>query len=52
MRRKDKCADCGRHFEYEEMEGDNIVPCSSGVNTVSENPQMFCRRDNALKSDR
>ena len=49
---KDVCPVCGQHFEYEEMEGDHIVPWSKGGKTVPENLQMLCRRDNALKSDR
>ncbi len=46
------CPVCGHHFEYDEMEGDHIVPWSKGGKTVPENLQMLCRRDNALKSDR
>ena len=46
------CPVCGQHFEYEEMEGDHIVPWSKGGKTVPENLQMLCRRDNALKSDK
>ena len=46
------CPVCGGHFEYEEMEGDHIVPWSKGGKTIPENLQMLCRRDNALKSDR
>ena len=49
---KGVCPICGGHFEYEEMEGDHIVPWSKGGRTVPENLQMLCRRDNALKSDR
>ena len=49
---KGVCPVCGGHFEYEEMEGDHIVPWSKGGKTVPENLQMLCRRDNALKSDR
>ena len=51
-RQKGVCPACGQHFEYDEMEGDHIVPWSKGGKTVSENLQMLCRRDNALKSDR
>ena len=51
-RQKGICPVCGQHFEYEEMEGDHIVPWSRGGKTVPENLQMLCRRDNALKSDR
>jgi len=46
------CPVCHGHFEYEEMEGDHIVPWSKGGKTVPENLQMLCRRDNALKSNR
>lgn len=38
--------------EFEEMEGDHIVPWSKGGKTVPENLQMLCRRCNAVKSDR
>ena len=51
-RQKGVCPVCGQHFEYDEMEGDHIVPWSKGGKTVPENLQMLCRRDNALKSDR
>ena len=50
-RQKGICPMCGQHFEFEEMEGDHIVPWSRGGKTVPENLQMHCRRDNALKSD-
>lgn len=46
------CPDCGGHFEYEEMQGDHIVPWSKGGKTVPENLQMLCRRCNNLKRDR
>ena len=49
---KGVCPVCGGHFEYEEMEGDHIVPWSKGGKTVPENLQMLCRRDNALKRDK
>ena len=51
-RQKGICPICGKHFEFGEMEGDHIVPWSKGGNTVPENLQMLCRRDNALKSDK
>ena len=51
-RQKGICPKCGLHYEFEEMEGDHIVPWSRGEKTVPENLQMLCRRDNALKSDR
>ena len=46
------CPVCKKHFEYEEMEGDHIVPWSKGGKTDPGNLQMLCRRDNALKSDK
>ena len=46
------CPKCHGRFEYEEMEGDHIVPWSKGGKTVPENLQMLCRRCNGLKSDR
>ena len=46
------CPRCKGHFEYEEMEGDHIVPWSKGGKTVPENLQMLCRRCNGLKSDK
>ena len=51
-RQKGVCPACGQHFEYEEMEGDHVVPWSKGGKTVLENLQMLCRRDNALKGDK
>ena len=49
---KGVCPRCGQRFEYEEMEGDHIVPWSKGGKTVPENLQMLCKRCNALKGDR
>ena len=46
------CPLCKQHFEYEEMDGDHIVPWSRGGKTVPENLQMLCCRCNNLKSDR
>lgn len=40
------CPQCGEHFEFEEMDGDHIVPWSRGGKTVAENCQMLCIRDN------
>jgi len=45
------CPICGNHFEYEEMEGDHIVPWSKGGKTVDENCQMLCKRCNIDKRD-
>lgn len=46
------CAKCGKHFEYEEMEGDHITPWSQGGKTELSNLQMLCRDCNRRKSDR
>ena len=51
-RQKGVCPVCKGRFEFEEMEGDHIVPWSKGGKTVPENLQMLCRRCNAVKSDR
>ena len=48
---KGVCARCGSHFEYEEMQGDHIIPWSKGGKTEYENLQMLCRRCNNRKSD-
>lgn len=45
------CAKCGKHFEYEEMEGDHITPWSQGGKTELSNLQMLCRDCNRRKSD-
>ena len=50
-RQKGVCPKCGGHFEFEEMEGDHIVPWSKGGKTIPENLQMLCRRCNGMKSD-
>ena len=44
------CPICGEHFEYNEMEGDHIVPWSKGGKTTQENCQMLCKRCNREKS--
>ncbi len=43
------CPVCGKHFKFEEMEGDHKLPWSKGGKTVLDNLQMLCRHDNALK---
>jgi hypothetical protein len=40
------CPKCKKHYEFEEMDGDHILPWSKGGKTVSENCQMLCIRDN------
>ena len=51
-RQKGICPKCCQHFEFEEMEGDHIIPWSKGGHTTAENCQMLCRRCNGIKSDR
>lgn len=46
------CANCKKHFEFNQMEGDHIVPWSRKGKTTSENCQMLCRDCNSRKSDR
>lgn len=51
-RQKGVCVKCGKHFEYEEMAGDHIVPWSKGGKTVAKNCQMLCAFDNGSKGNR
>ena len=46
------CSHCKKHYEYNEMEGDHIVPWSKGGKTIPDNLQMLCKRCNGLKSDK
>ncbi len=45
-----KCKICGKHFEYNEMEGDHIVPWHDGGKTEPKNLQMLCKHCNRTKS--
>ena len=45
------CPMCGKHFEYDEMQGDHIIPWSKGGRTVDENLQMLCKQCNNDKRD-
>ena len=47
-----KCALCKKDFEYEQMEGDHIVPWSRGGKTTDDNCQMLCKECNRKKSNR
>ena len=47
-----KCADCGKNFDFQKMEGDHIKPWKQGGLTVSENCQMLCKPCNRKKSAR
>jgi len=51
-RQKGFCPKCKKHFAFEGMEGDHIVPWSRGGKTVPENLQMLCKRCNGIKSDK
>jgi len=44
------CPICKKHFNFEEMEADHILPWSGGGKTTSENCQMLCKLDNRTKS--
>lgn len=46
------CPVCGKHFDYEQMEGDHIIPWSQGGTTKDENLQMLCKKCNREKSDK
>lgn len=43
------CALCKNHFDFEEMEGDHIIPWSKGGKTIPENLQMICKSCNRSK---
>ena len=36
------CPKCGHHFEYDEMDGDHILPWDKGGHTTYDNLQMLC----------
>lgn len=40
------------HYEFEEMEGDHIIPWSKGGHTTYDNLQMLCKKHNNTKSNR
>ena len=46
------CAECGKNFEFKQMEGDHIIPWSRGGKTTAENCQMLCKACNRKKSNR
>ena len=43
------CKKCGRHFDFEQMEGDHITPWSEGGPTSLDNLQMLCKTCNRKK---
>lgn len=46
------CPVCHKHYEFNEMAGDHIVPWSQGGATVYDNLQMLCKHDNEVKSNK
>ena len=46
------CPICGKHYEYDEMEGDHITPWSKGGKTLPNNLQMICKDCNRKKSNK
>ncbi|MDE5557107.1 MAG: HNH endonuclease [Ruminococcus sp.] len=46
------CANCGKHFEIEQMEGDHHKPWSLGGKTDNDNCVMLCRDCNREKSNK
>ena len=46
------CPHCGKKFDYEEMEGDHIIPWSKGGKTELANLQMLCQACNRRKSSK
>ena len=46
------CVKCGQRFDFDQMEGDHIVPWAKGGKTTAENCQMLCRKCNGVKSDK
>ena len=49
-KQKGICPVCGKHFDFEAMEGDHIDPWSQGGKTVQDNCQMLCKPCNRRKS--
>lgn len=52
-----KCPYCvengnDQKYEFDEMEGDHIVPWSLGGSTTASNCQMLCKEHNSKKSDK
>ena len=43
------CPVCKEHFEFEEMEGDHIIPWKDGGKTEEDNLSMLCKKDNRKK---
>ena len=46
------CTLCLNKFNYEDMQGDHILPWSKGGNTTKDNCQMLCKKCNGTKSNK
>lgn len=46
------CPITGKHYEYDEMEADHIIPWSKGGATIKENCQMIWKYANRTKSSK
>ena len=51
-RQKHRCSHCGKEFDFNQMEGDHIIPWREGGRTIEENCQMLCRECNRRKGSR
>jgi len=51
-KQKGICSKCGKHFEFEQMEGDHITPWSKNGKTIPENCQMLCLECHRRKTDK
>lgn len=51
-RQEGLCAKCKEKFDFEDMEGDHIIPWSQGGKTTEENLQMLCKSCNGRKSNK
>lgn len=54
-RQEHKCPYCisegnEKEYEYDEMQGDHILPWSKGGHTTDDNIQMLCKKHNATKN--
>lgn len=49
-KQKGICPICKKHYSFDEMEADHILPWSKQGKTIPENCQMLCKMDNRTKS--
>lgn len=49
-RQKGICPACTKHFNFQQMEADHVIPWHKGGKTTAENCQMLCMPDNRTKS--